>query len=466
MQKLPLTFGHYQYSSKKVAQQSLRNLYYDVAPDGMEILLPMPGCHPQFDSGVAAEVRGLKKAKGVLYSVVADKFYQVDEDGSFTERGTLNTSAGALQIEFNSLQIMIHDYTSGYIYTLSDNSFVEITDEDFPTPNGLTFQDGFFLVLARSTGQIWKSGALDGTTWAPLDFTTAEANPDDAIGILSSQRELLIMGTDTIEPFYNSGNADFPFERIDGVLIEEGLAAKRAYAKLDNTIYWLSTELNIMRVGENYQAVNVSNSTIASEINSYSSVEDAFFYDLEFEGNAFLVCVFPSGKATWVYNAKNQGWNKWDSYPDDDYHRGNCYEYAYGMYLAGDRDNGIIYKLDKDVFTDNNQMIKRIFTIPRIRLNRDFIFLHTLEFNMEYGVGLDAAVQGSDPKMNMRYSTDNGNNWSNYREVSLGKIGQYDNVIRYNGLGGGIEFDIECRITDPVRTVISNPYGNISLGRR
>lgn len=61
---------------------------------------------------------------------------------------------------------------------------------------------------------------------------------------------------------------------------------------------------------------------------------------------------------------------------------------------------------------------------------------------------------GEDPKAIISWSNDAGNSWSNEREVSLGKIGEFNKRARLTMLGTGRNRTWRIVITDPVKVVL------------
>ena len=60
---------------------------------------------------------------------------------------------------------MIIDGLYGYIFNKTTDTFTKITDEDFPVPSDLTFQDGYFIITEKDTAKFWISGVNNGLTW-------------------------------------------------------------------------------------------------------------------------------------------------------------------------------------------------------------------------------------------------------------------------------------------------------------
>lgn len=56
----------------------------------------------------------------------------------------------------------------------------------------------------------------------------------------------------------------------------------------------------------------------------------------------------------------------------------------------------------------------------------------------------------TDRKVEICYSKDGGYNWSNWREYSMGELGQYQRRIRINRLGSGRNWVFKVRVSSPV----------------
>ena len=128
--------------------------------------------------------------------------------------------------------IMITDGTNGYFYTISSTTFAEITDADYnDNSQTVEYHDGYFITPKVDTGEFYLSSP-DATSvsasWDATDFATAEKDPDDLVRVFDNTTEILLCGEETIEFWNNTGGADFPYERVQGGIIELGLASKWA----------------------------------------------------------------------------------------------------------------------------------------------------------------------------------------------------------------------------------------------
>lgn len=56
--------------------------------------------------------------------------------------------------------------------------------------------------------------------------------------------------------------------------------------------------------------------------------------------------------------------------------------------------------------------------------------------------------------MDIRYSTDGGNNWSDWRKMDFGQIGDFTKRVQMRRFGRGQQWVFDVRVTDPVRADI------------
>ena len=106
--------------SRAVTAQKRQNLFIDIKieKDKNELVAyGTPGLTSFCYLG-APPVRGLwwLQADNLLFATIGDRFVEVHADGTFTNRGTLETLAGYTSMADNGLQVMIVDGDNGYIY--------------------------------------------------------------------------------------------------------------------------------------------------------------------------------------------------------------------------------------------------------------------------------------------------------------------------------------------------------------
>jgi hypothetical protein len=374
--------------------------------------------------------------------------------------GNIDAATTPVYMASNGTTIMMVTGSNGYFFDPASNILTPISDSDFTGADTVQFIDGYFAFNKPGTGQ-FQITQLYGTDIDSLDFATAEGAPDLLLSLLVDHREIWLFGETSTEVFFNSGNPDFPFERIQGAFIEQGCAAKFSPAKMDNTVYWLAADergQGIVQRASGYQPQRVSTHAVEYAIGQYSTISDAIGYVYQQEGHSFYVLNFPTANATWVYDASTDEWHEraWrDPITGNlNRHRANCQMAFAGETIVGDWQNGNIYVLDLDYYTDNGDLIPAIRQTPYISNLGNWMFFHKLWIDMEAGVGVNGTGYGSDPEVMLDWSNDGGNTWSNELRAKLGAIGARLTRVNFRRLGkshNGRVFRVT--VTDPVKRV-------------
>lgn len=444
------------------------NFYFQPeAWNGRPALIGTPGLLEWCDTGYNAEVRGAKPLnKSLAYSVVGEKVFRQNVNGDSVEcTGTLETDTGIVQMETDGTHVMIVDPGKAGYYT-SGTTLSKIVDPDFPIPSSLTFQDGYFIVTAKDSGRFHISPLNSpGGDWDELDYSTAEGSPDFAVKGFMSHRELFVFGEESIEPYQNTGNADFPFERMGGRFVEHGLGASETVAKFADSLIWLADDFSIRTFVDGTPQV-IAPETLSQTIGSYTKKSDAFGFSYKYKGNWFYIITFPTEGKTWMINARTRGVNQLSSGISGNRHRSNCHMFFAGKNLVGDYQNGKIYELSDSTFTDDGDTIKRVRVSPAL-FDPDGYKMLTypyLQIEFKAGMGL-VSGQGSDPAAMLRYSDDGCRTWSNEEWLKVGKMGENTREAVWEILGSSKQRNFEISVTDPIEWVILNAYSPVVKGK-
>ena len=70
----------------------------------------------------------------------------------------------------------------------------------------------------------------------------------------------------------------------------------------------------------------------------------------------------------------------------------------------------------------------------------------------------------SDRKVQVSVSKDGGHNWSDWRECSLGEVGQYRRRCVFRRFGIARQLAIRVRVTSPVQASLMGAVAEISGG--
>ncbi|QZI87773.1 packaged DNA stabilization protein [Vibrio phage 66E30.1] len=390
-------------------------------------------------------VMGLHNNKGRVFAVTPSKMYEIFKDGSFKELGDVDLK-GRVVMEDNGIQVVVVDGFKGFYYDASTEEVNEITSEGFYPATTVTYQDGYFLFDRRGTGQFFISELLN-VTFNGLDFATAEGQPDNLVAVLSDHREIFLFGEDTIEVWYNSGASDFPFERNQGAFVEKGCGARYSVAKQNNTVYFVGSDLMVYQM-TGYTPVRISNHAVEKTLKGIN-LGDSFAYTYQDEGHLFYVLTIPGRDITWCYDISTGAWHVRQSYQFGR-HQSNNAIFFDSKTLVGDFQNGRIYQMSGNFYTDDGEPVIREFVLPTVNNGREFLTVDSLEFDMGTGVGLIQG-QGNDPELRVYFSKDSGKTYSqNFKRGRIGKIGEYLTRAKVNRFGAARQFTFKVEISDPI----------------
>lgn len=463
--KSPILGSAYVARSVNAADNRLINLFPEVIQEGGKepaFLNRAPGLRYRTAVG-SGPIRGMWSHGGYLYVVSGLEFYRLDSSYNATLIGAVS-GTDPVSMADNGTQLFLACNPDGYIYNFNTQAFSIINDVDFSGAVTVGYLDGYFVFNQPGTQTVWITSLLEGTSIDPLDFASAEGSPDGLVALIVDHRELWLFGTDSVEVWYNSGDADFPLTRIQGAFNEIGCIAPYSIAKLDNGIFWLGADARgrgIVYRANGYTGQRVSTHAIEYAIQQYSDLEDAVAFTYQQEGHAFYVLTFPTSGKTWVFDVSTGAWHERAGFTNGEFsrHRANCHAAYNGAPHIGDYQNGNIYTYDLSVYADNGQPQKWLRSwraLPTGQNDLKRTAQHALQLDCETGVGLTSG-QGSSPQVMLRWSDDGGHTWSREHWTSIGQEGQYGRRAIWRRLGMTMKLRdrvYELSGTDPVKVAI------------
>jgi len=423
--KSPILGSSYVIRSVNAADNRMVNLYPEVIPEGGKepaYLQRCPGLTRVVTVG-SGPIRGLYSLYNILYVVSGTEFYKVSASYVATKIGDV-TGTGPVSMADNGTQIFIACNPDSYIYNVDTLGFAQITDEDFPGAVTVGYLDGYFVFNEPNSQRVWVTALLDGTSIDPLDFASAEGSPDGLVSLIIDHREAWLFGTNSVEVWYNAGEADFPLARIQGAYNEIGCIAPYSVAKMDNSVFWLGADARgqgIVYRAQGYQGVRVSTHAVEYAIQQYADLSDAVGYTYQQDGHTFYVLNFTGADTTWVYDAATGAWHERAGFAVGDFtrHRGNNHARFNGDPHVGDYQNGKIYTFSLDVYADDGAVQKWLRSwraLPTGANNLKRTTHHSLQIDCETGVGL-SGVDPFDPptliatQSNVPINTETGGNY-------------------------------------------------------
>lgn len=385
-------------------------------------------------------------------------------------------------------------------------SVIPTTDGAFVGADVVDIVDNYFIYNNPNTQQWAASGLLSPIT-AALSFASKFTGPDNLVSLIADHGQVYLLGETTSEVWADAGTFPFAFQRIPGSSSQHGIAAKFSVSRVGNSFAYLSRNIRgqaqiVMMNG--YFPERISTHAVENTLVNVN-VSDAVAWTYQQEGHEVYVISFPTLDLTWAYDSSTGMWHKWlycDNFNNYHQHRGICSANFQNMIMVGDWENGIIYELDPNNYTDNGQNIRRLRRAPHLVSDFQREYFDELQIHFQPGVGIQnpnavipsatpvnqspfyiynnlnytillgqnliignvTDAPGVNPQAMLRWSNDGGSTWSNEHWVSIGKQGKYKNRAIWRRLGTARDRVFEVVITDPIKAVIVSANLKASLG--
>lgn len=468
-EKLPLFGPDSADDSPNVNSQLTQNLWPKMRTVGARNVIAMYGV-PGLTEVTIAPSGGPCRGNGVrfagnAYMVVKDKLLKIDTVWTATEVGTLNSSAGSIDMVAGRDYIMIVDGADGYTY--DGTTFAQISDPDFPAdPTHVAYQGGYFITNKGDSDEFYISAPDNPTSWAALDFESAAEKPDNCFGLETTARDLYILGDESVQVYDNSGDPLFPFTLYAGAVLNFGLLAPHSLVSSSMGIFFLGTAEEggiFVTMLNGFQGTVISND-IADDLKDYTTVADATGYVYRYSDKTYYQLTFPTEGVTHEYIVEDQFWTRRKS-NGLTRHLSIGHVYFNSVNVIGDSNTGEIYKLDGTVHTEDGSYIERIRRTQNINKGGNGLIFHEIILLIETGVGTVAGA-GANPEVAMRYSDDGGHNWSSWQNGQMGAIGKTDTECYWTKQGlSPMGRNFEFKITGPIKTAFVDAYARVTVVR-
>ncbi len=461
--QIPLTGGSYTARSIIANAQRCVNLYPESNTQGSQYpftYYPTAGLTLRSVPPVPGIFRCLyRSSSGKLFGVVGPNVYYIASDWSFTKIGEIDNLVTPVSMADNGQTIALVDgTTSGYFINLLTNVMTQIADASFLGATRADYLDTFLLFNQPNTRNFYST-LSNVTTFDPLYIAGKAGYPDKLVSLIVVHREIWLLGELTTEVWFNAGAPTFPFAIVGGVFIQHGCIAKYSVASQGLEIFWLANDKDgkaVVMMGVSYQAKPISTYAISQEFAQYAKLDDAIGMTYQILGHVFYVLTFPSADKTWVFDKTEGLWHElaWiDDDGEEHRHRANCMAFAYGQNLCGDWQNGNLYEVDPNNFTDNGQSVVRRRSFATLGNESKRVAYSSFTADIEPGNGEQVLLGDFNNDFNddfnkqdnnnsgldiyLRWSDDRGKTFGNPMKQSLGEKGDYLAVPQWSRLGMG-----------------------------
>lgn len=379
-----------------------------------------------------------------------------------------NTTVVSIDFNANTITLSLAATSSpgAVTITVTAASFGQITDPAFLGADRVAFIEGWLIFNQPGTRTFYTNAPVPYTlAFAGSFYALKDSSSDNLITLYENNREVFLVGERTTEVWFNQGGANFAFARLPGIGPHIGCAAKHSITRMGRSLVWLGKNEqgeNIIVATNQYSWERISHHALEHAIASYPVISDAIGYAYQEEGHAFYVLTFPTADVTWCYDgtaSEKMGepiWHQRLSYNPNTgaYHRhqSNCYIDFADVRLVGDYQNGNIYQMSRQYYSDAGNPLRCQRRTPHVwsRENRKRIFMSQLQVEFTPGVGLQVG-QGVNPQAMLRWSNDGGFSWSNEHWTTIGAAGATRNRAIWRRLGAARDRVYELNYTDPTQ---------------
>ena len=481
MAEAQIAAGHYEPDGYGDARKFLVNLYTE--PNGGDPARPVrlvdtPGSRLIDDGSVLSTgVRGLFQADGYASGklVVPDgttvRLYDVAGNAWTSLSGTL-TGTDRVRVAFGETQAGFLSGGLFYVSASAGASVAAASDADWATLLSDHGQTAFTSIATMGQRALLTYGSrfafsttLEFNTTTTLSYYTAENAPDGIIAGMVLGDIYYVFGTQTIEPWVQTGDNDDPFRPIVGQVITRGAMARDAIVKLDNTLFFIGDDRAVYRLnGLTPQIINANDAWITRYLQTVDA-DDVVCSSMETEAHKFLFIYTPNKCI--AYDIATSTWQIRKTYGSDTwewlYHVAND-----GKFYAANDETTLVelsrsYKSDRmaDASTFGTHIVREFTAHLPVKSGRPPVGQVRVEGTK--GIGLSTGT-GSNPLLEMSISRDQGNTFEAWRSRSLGLIGNYSARTSWeqNGRAGPEQTVLYFRWSDPVGFLPSR----VAIGER
>lgn len=420
----------YWLRDRKTAIQRSVNLYPMVAEDsGNLVLESAPGLSLVNAIG---DVRGMRNADGRFFLVAGSTLYEMDAAETLTAIGTLPSASGYVSMVNGEGQLAVVDGTTLTVLSLLDGSYSRVSSSGWLGSKTVEFLDGYFLFVEPGTERAYISSIDDAGTLDPLDFTSADTQPDNIIAQVVTRREWYLIGSRSTEVWINSGGADFPFARYQGTPIDMGTVGYRAVCAMGDGVVLVGQSFTggpYVYQLQNYQPIRISTQAIEQQLEASTDITQCRVWTYQEAGSEFVGVWAPGMATTWVWDAATKMWHERGEQVSGAWVPSRVEHMAFfngKHYAAG---GGALYRMSRNYSTlAGDPLVRERTWAHLVSPSLEPVSYTGLELRCTTGSMTDGSIT-------LEVSNDGGSVFNAPLRRGLGAVGQRSARVRWMGLG-------------------------------
>lgn len=385
-------------------------------------------------------VRGLYQSDGVLSNqliIVAGDTLYLSDGANLETIGVLPDDGDTARINATFERIGI--VTAGEFWTYDGEELVQIELPDDRVAIDLDVINSYFVLITEPGQFYWLPPGAD--EFDALDFATAEALPDGLKAVRRVRDDVFMFGSQSIEVWQSTGDANSLYQRAPGRLIDRGVHSRETVALFDNSVVFVGDDGLVYRLSD--VPKRISTNGIEERIAARTDLCSAQSFTSE--GHLFYVLTIP-GEGTFAFDASTEIWSEFASHGLPVFRGQHAFDCALGA-LCGDS-SGKVYRFDANAVTDDGAPIERLVSGT---VHTGAKPIANASFSAHIGLSDEATIQ-------LRWR-DARSDWSQPRTVTVREGSEIVDFYRLGATRGAYRhFELSC--VDPVMLRISGAVAN------
>jgi|SRR5882724_1027630 len=287
--------------------------------------------------------------------------------------------------------------------------------------------------LSNPTDWFW-SDPFDGAheSWPAQNFDTADASPDNIVGVYSTIREAYVFGAKSLQVYTTGSDPLNPFD--NATVLELGCEAPYSPVNADGSWMFLDNRRRIVASdGRQFTDVSADLSTV---LRGMTTVSDCWSFREDIGNQTFFVFRFPTERREFAYDTGKKAWLE-RTYVDPSGqiplpYQCHAYWPAFSSHYFGSTATGAVYKWDAATRTDLGLPL----VMERVTGNLDHGTRNRkrsvrVRCVLRRGTGTPTTQEAFEVRV-----SDDGQPWGAWESIPLGLSG--DNDFNADAYVGGI----------------------------
>lgn len=372
--------------------------------------------------------RGGINWNGTLYRVLGTKLCSVSSAGIVTILGDVGGS-GPVTLDYSFDRLIVRS-SAKLFYWSPSLGLIQVTDPNLGPVVDMMWIDGY--TMSTDGESIVVTELEDPTKIVPLNYGSAEEDPDPVTGLIKVRDEPYIVGRHTIQVFSNDGGNGFPFSDIKGAQIPVGCVGPMAKCLFVDTFAFCGSGRNEalgIYVAGNGAATRISTRAVDDELAGVENPSHIILESRTYREERRLFVHLPTKTLVYQYDAsrllEQSVWYVAQSGVGNPYRIRNAVN-CYNAWCVGDFQSSNIGLLSEDVSTHFGEAAQWLFDVGLVYNGAKGGVISSLEL-----VGLPGrAPLGVDGSAWLSMTRD-GQSFTTERAIHVGLAGQTNKRLQW-----------------------------------